>query len=198
MASADAGAVHTVADDLAAFQAAAAFVIDRLEGGARIVDDTGGTTKWGISQRAYPDVDIVSLTREHALRLYRADYWQRMRCYDLPRPVALAVFDAAVNMGVVQAARLLQKTLKIREDGIVGPRTVAEVLRVDPVELVACYLGERLRFYRLLAESKPGVYRTSLNGWSNRVCRVGVECGRWAGIPEPTPADVRRSLGGVA
>lgn len=168
-----------IGDDLAVFQAAAALVVDRLEGGGELVHDTGGATRWGISQRAYPDVDIEGLTHEHALRLYRADYWQRMRCYDMPRPIALAVFDTAVNLGQPQAARLLQRVVGVVQDGVVGPRTIQAVRGVAPDALVARLLGARCRFYRNLADSRPGVYLTSLDGWMNRVCTIAVEAGKW-------------------
>ena len=47
-------------------------IIERViesEGGSRITkdpSDAGGTTKYGISQRAYPDLDIESLTERDA------------------------------------------------------------------------------------------------------------------------------------
>ena len=70
------------------------------EGG--LVDDgsdPGGLTKFGISQRAYPNLDIRELTIEGAKALYRKDYWNRFSCDKLPPGIALLVFDAAVNQG---------------------------------------------------------------------------------------------------
>ncbi|MFX6884101.1 glycosyl hydrolase 108 family protein, partial [Acinetobacter baumannii] len=39
--------------------------------------DPGGETQWGISKRAYPNVNIRDLTREQAKAIYRRDVWQR-------------------------------------------------------------------------------------------------------------------------
>ena len=55
-----------------AFAACCSFVIDRLEGGSREVTDSGGLTKFGISQRAFPGVDIRALTREAAVEASEA------------------------------------------------------------------------------------------------------------------------------
>ena len=36
--------------------------------------DPGGETKWGISKRSYPHLDIQSLTRDDAKVIYRRDF----------------------------------------------------------------------------------------------------------------------------
>ena len=38
--------------------------------------DPGGETKYGISKRAYPAVDIRNLTLEAAKAIYKRDYWR--------------------------------------------------------------------------------------------------------------------------
>ena len=38
-------------------------------------DDRGGMTKFGISQRAHPELDIPNLTKEEAKQVYFEDYW---------------------------------------------------------------------------------------------------------------------------
>ena len=78
--------------------------------------DPGGLTKYGISQRAYPNLDIRRLTMDEAIELYRRDYWNPVHGTDLPASLALLVFDSAVNQGVGTAARLLQKAVGVAED----------------------------------------------------------------------------------
>ncbi len=174
----DAAAIPTVADDLATFQAAADLVI-QLEGGDRLCEDMGGLTKFGISQRAYPNLDIRSLDRAAAEQIYRADYWLKVRAHQLPPALALALFDTAVNVGPGRAARLLQRTLRVPEDGLIGAQTIGAARAFKPQsELVGRFLARRCRYYRVLAENRPGVYRPYLDGWVARVCRVAVEAGR--------------------
>lgn len=96
------------------------------EGG--LVDDPrdpGGLTNFGISQRAYPKVDIRGLTKLKAAEIYHADYWLPIRGDELPEAVAIVLFDMAVNMGKDRAVRLLQRALNIPQDGMLGPRTIA-------------------------------------------------------------------------
>lgn len=65
--------------------------------------DPGGETKWGISKRAHPELDIKNLTPEQALEIYGRDYWDRCMCDSIPFPYNVAVFDTAVNCGVSRA-----------------------------------------------------------------------------------------------
>ncbi|KWT77357.1 glycosyl hydrolase 108 family protein [Candidatus Magnetominusculus xianensis] len=62
------------------YTAAVRFVLDAEGGYVNDPDDPGGETKYGISKRAYPSLDIKSLTIEDAKRLYRRDYWGRASC----------------------------------------------------------------------------------------------------------------------
>lgn len=61
-------------------------------------DDPGGETKYGISKRSYPDLDIPSLSVEDAKRIYKKDYWDKLG--DVPSHLREAAFDGAVNQGV--------------------------------------------------------------------------------------------------
>lgn len=166
----------------AAFGHCVTYVVDVCEGGDCLVNDTGGTTRWGISKRAHPDVDIVNLTREGAYRIYEERYWRQIGADKLPRGLDLLVFDAAVNMGCITAVRMLQKVLRVNEDGIMGPRTVNAVRAYVPQsELRALYNELRLRSYIELARSKP-IYQQYLHGWSCRVMRLADEAGRIGGL----------------
>ncbi len=80
--------------------------------------DPGGLTKYGISRRAYPDLDIRRLTMDEAIELYRRDYWNPVHGTDLPASLALLVFDSAVNQGAGTAVRLLQKAVGVTEDEV--------------------------------------------------------------------------------
>src|SRR5690349_3209449 len=81
-------------------------------------------TKYGISARQYPDEDIANLTEERAAFLYRRDYWTPVCGDELPWPLCLFVFDAAINQGVPAATRMLQEALKVRVDGEIGAQTL--------------------------------------------------------------------------
>ena len=99
---------------------------DRIEGGYSSDKDdkgnwTGGKvgrgalkgTKFGISAAAYPDIDIIALTRAKAISLYKKDYWTPIGADKLDPPIALAAFDCAVNMGIGRTRAFLADTAKL-------------------------------------------------------------------------------------
>lgn len=63
-------------------------------------NDPGGETKYGISKRANPSVDIFNLTKEQAGQIYLRDYWHKVGCDNYEANLAICIFDAAVNVGV--------------------------------------------------------------------------------------------------
>src|ERR1700730_15046728 len=70
--------------------------------------DPGGETKWGISKRAYPNLDIANLTPDQASDIYARDYCLAAGCDPLPLPYCTVVFDSAVNHGVSTATGWLR------------------------------------------------------------------------------------------
>lgn len=128
--------------------------------------DPGLETKFGISKRAYPSLDIKALTLAEAKAIYRRDYWDRARCGDLPPGVAFDVFDAAVNSGPGQAIRWLQRAVGVADDGVVGPITLAAVKRLDPEVLQARYTGQRLEFMTRLSG-----WDAFGRGWARRIAQ---------------------------
>lgn len=127
--------------------------------------DPGGETNFGISRRAYPHENIAGMTLERAQFLYHRDYWQPCRCEDLPPLIAIELFDAAVNSGVGQAVRWLQRALGVADDGAIGPLTLSAAASSGATAaLCARMLGERLAFASSLS-TWPSFGR----GWARRI-----------------------------
>lgn len=140
----------------------------RMEGGYTLdPNDPGGETNFGISKRAYPNVDIKNLTVDAAKAIYERDYWQACRCDELPTPFAIAVFDAAVNQGVNRAKRLLQIALEVKVDGIIGDITIAAAFKATK-STVKRFLAERLAAYIRTIVDNPKLQVFAVN-WSYRV-----------------------------
>ncbi len=135
-----------------------------LEGGyVNNPADPGGETKFGISKRSYPDLDIVNLTVDQAKAIYLAKYWTPASCDSLPWPVNCLLFEVDVNTGAGTGNRLLQAALHVAADGIIGPGTERAAQLADRRELVA-------RFQALLGvhyASLPGAGQF-LEGWLYR------------------------------
>lgn len=108
--------------------------------------DPGGETKFGISKRTYPDEDIKNLTVVRAKEIYRKDFWLKAQCDKMPTSVAYAVFDAAVNSGISQSIKWLQRALGVSADGVVGSQTLGAIDKANSEALLARFLGHRLSF----------------------------------------------------
>ncbi len=130
--------------------------------------DPGGETNFGISKRTYPQEDIRFLTLEQAKELYKRDYWDAIRADDLPYPINILIFDAAVNQGKKAAVRMLQEALKIKVDGVIGQQTIkAAVAASDSV--CADYLAIRAVRY-------AGTYQFQRfgRGWMRRLFHLAL------------------------
>ncbi len=121
-------------------------IILKIEGGyVNDPADAGGETNYGISKRSYPQEDIKGMTPARATEIYRRDFWLP-ECDALPWPLALYVFDVAVNSGASRARSFLP---------------------ASPDE----YLWKRAAFYTGLVRKK----RTNLKflaGWINRLVEI--------------------------
>lgn len=130
--------------------------------------DPGGVTKYGISKRSYPTVDIENLTREDATDIYKRDWW--LPTYDQikSQTIATKLLVLGVNMGTKEAIVCLQRALRatdgrvLVEDGQLGFRTMSEINMVDPQILLAAFKSEAAGHYRLI--DNPA----EIAGWLNR------------------------------
>ena len=134
--------------------------------------DPGGATKFGISARAYPGLDIATLTRDAAVKIYWSEWWLRFGFAQLPAAVAAKTFDLAVNMGAANAIECLQRALRacgfpVGEDGALGPATALASRRADPAALMAALRSELAAHYRMVASNHIGG-ADFLKGWLNR------------------------------
>ena len=114
--------------------------------------DPGRRTRWGISSRAHPDIDLDLLTREKAILFYRAAYWEKARCEALPWPLSLVLFDGAVQHGIIPATRFLQTALRVEVDGVIGPETIAAARSAPAPDVVTETLARRAVLYATLHE----------------------------------------------
>lgn len=82
-------------------------IVIGVEGGySNDPNDPGGETMFGISKRAYPNLDIKALTLDDARAIYLRDYWRPAGCDQIEDDaLAILVFDAAVNQGVTRALK---------------------------------------------------------------------------------------------
>lgn len=148
-------------------------------------DDPGGPTNLGVTQatltvarRRHPDLRLPervgSLTRAQAREIYLRDYWRPSHCEDMPAPVALVVFDMAINHGTGAAIRILQRSLRVKDDGAFGPKSRAALDDAMLNGLLIEMAAQRQVFYAALP-----TFATFGLGWARRMQRINWEAGRW-------------------
>jgi lysozyme family protein len=126
--------------------------------------DPGGETKFGISKRAYPGEDINGMTIERAKAIYLRDYWGPSGCDAVPPELKFHLFDMAVNSGVKQAIKTLQRAIGAFEDGALGPKTLQAIQSMPEARIVARFNGCRLAFMASL-----DTWPTFGKGWARRI-----------------------------
>ena len=89
------------------FDKCVAFVLDREGNYSNNAADPGGETKFGISKKAFPHLDIKNITQEQAVEIYKAVYWDTIHGDDLEWPLDAIAFDTCVNQGRGVATSLL-------------------------------------------------------------------------------------------
>ena len=148
-------------------------VIEKEGGYVNDPKDPGGETKYGISKRAFPRVDIKSLTKEDAKKIYKDNYWIPSKAESIPENLRHIYFDMCVNFGMRGAGRVLQRACngknknKIEVDGRVGKKTIAACKNLEP---------DRLRSYRVLKFGHIVYKNVSMEkfwyGWYKRALEV--------------------------
>lgn len=141
--------------------------------------DPGGMTNLGVTKQTYEDwighpvteKIMRSLTFSHVRALYKAKYWDMVKCDDLPQGLDLCVFDFAVNAGPNRAARYLQKLVGAEADGQIGPKTLSlttQFIRGNGRDYaVMSYQDSRREYYKLLK-----TFPTFGKGWLRRVSEI--------------------------
>ncbi len=166
----------------AAFENALARTL-RFEGGLSWhKDDNGGITNMGISLRFLRSVQpeateeaIRTMTHETAKELYYKYFW--LPAYDtMPEDAACRVFDMSVVSGPVQAAKCIQRALlacghAIKDDGIIGNKTMAAIRTTKPELLLPALRSEMAAHFRCIVARDPSQH-VFLDGWLKRAYSV--------------------------
>ena len=136
--------------------------------------DPGGATMKGVTLATYrqwkPGAtkdDLRRITDDELGRIYRRGYWDIVKGDDLPAGLDLVAFDAAVNSGPSRGAKLLQAGLGIKQDGKIGPLTIAAAAKADAPAAINRACDARLGFLRSLK-----TWGTFGKGWTRRVSDV--------------------------
>jgi len=149
---------------VAKFEDAIGVVLENEGGYVNDPKDPGGETKYGISKRSYPNLDIKNLTIDTAKGIYFHDFWKFTGVVN--QAVATKIFDAYVNMKH-SAIKIAQQLLNITADGFYGPKTETALNAEDPALFLSRYRIALAQHYIEIARAHPEQAKF-LQGWLKR------------------------------
>jgi lysozyme family protein len=133
--------------------------------------DPGGETKYGVAQKANPEILVRYLDLEGAMRIYYEKYWLKGRCDDMPFPLSAMHFDGCINHGVGRANKIIQEAVGVEDDGVIGNQTLSAINAADQQNIISSISSIRTEFYHEIVERKQS-QQVFLNGWLGRISRV--------------------------
>ena len=128
--------------------------------------DPGGETKWGISKRSYPKLNIKTLTIEQAKEIYLNDFWNVIDGDSLQRPIAFQLMDFAINSGPETSIRYLQRALGVADDGYFGPISKKAMKDMSQTDMIMRLNAERLEYMTKLSN-----WPNASRGWARRIAK---------------------------
>lgn len=135
--------------------------------------DPGGRTAFGIIQTEYTkwrkknglsNRDVWKITVDEKETIYYENYWEPLRCEELPVGTDFVMFDYGVNSGLGRAIKHAQAVLDLSVDGKYGPKTFEALKNADPVKFINDLDNKRLSFLQNLS-----TWSVFGKGWKNRV-----------------------------
>ena len=130
--------------------------------------DPGGATMWGVTEKVARQHGYMGDMRDYpvfeAKLVYRSTYWDACRCDELPDAVRFDVFDGAVNSGVGQSIKWLQRSVGVQDDGVIGMKTLLACTLLAGATVQARYNGHRLEFMTNLK-----TWSAFGGGWARRI-----------------------------
>lgn len=133
--------------------------------------DPGGETNLGITKRTWAkwlgrdinEGEMKELTPEDVAELYKKEYWDRLKCDNLPTGLDFFCFDWGVNSGTGRSAKALQRIISVAQDGAIGPKTLRALEDHNAKEVVDLMHSRRQEFYENLT-----TFETFGKGWTRR------------------------------
>lgn len=142
-------------------------------------NDLGGATnkgvtlknfqKWRNAQMTTDDLKII--TDEEVCEIMKVMYWDKCHADRIEKQsIANAIVDWVWCSGISGIKRV-QKILNVKQDGIIGPKTLFALNNKDSVLIFHEIIKEREKFLTELTIKRPQ-NKIFLNGWLRRVSSI--------------------------
>jgi len=171
-------------------------VVAREGGFVDHVNDSGGATRWGITEAVARkhgyNGSMTSLPEWKAFEVYDFAYWQPLKLDQIALisdELAAYLFDYGVNSGLKRSAKTLQRVLNVlnrggkdysdlKEDGLIGSKTIEAITALinsrgdDGIKVLTEAINAmRISFLINLSERKESQESFTF-GWLKRVVEL--------------------------
>jgi lysozyme family protein len=147
-------------------------------------DDPGGETYKGVARKihskwsGWTTVDMLkrqpgfpsNLDKDAELQeaiadFYRVTFWDKMKGDDISnQSVANSIFDFGVNAGMGTSASLAQMVIGAQTDGVIGPKSIAELNAFNSEHFLAAFTVAKIARYVSIVKKRP-TSRKYFYGW---------------------------------
>lgn len=110
--------------------------------------------------------DSDKLSTVDIKKVYYDEFWARIRSVPIDA-LRIKLFDAAVNVGVGRAIKMLQRSIDVIDDGIIGPKTIQKIKDIGLAKISVLFTNELEKFY-IWQTFKDKSQQVFLKGWLRR------------------------------
>lgn len=136
--------------------------------------DPGGRTNQGVIQREFsawlkkngkPNRDVFTMTNAERDTIYWENYGAKIMFNDLPPGIDIVILDGAINSGVGQSIKWVQRCLGVSATGVMGNITLQAIYNYPDIDdLIAKVCARRMLFLKSLK-----TFYHFGGGWTSRV-----------------------------
>lgn len=170
---------------MSSFECAFAYTLGNEGGYVDDPSDTGGPTKWGITQKSLSEYltfkvsprDVQDLTLSTAKSFYMTKYWLPLSCNKMAdEGIAIAIFDTGVLYGVGEAGILTQDAINlcgvgIVADGKMGPKTIVKLNQITRASFLENLITLIMHRIDTVIKYNP-IDEKFRQGWENRASKL--------------------------
>lgn len=147
-------------------------------------DDPGGETYKGVARKIFSkwdgwvkidmlkrqsgfpaNLDKDAELQEAIADFYRVTFWDKMKGDEIfDQSVANSIFDFGVNAGIGTSASLAQMVIGAKTDGVIGPKSIAELNAFNAEHFLAAFTVAKIARYVSIVK-KRSASRKYFYGW---------------------------------
>ncbi len=106
-------------------------------------------------------------------KIYKKQYWDRARLDEVrDQKIADEIFVFGVNAGMERAIKKAQEVVGVKQDGIVGPKTLKALNNFDADLFDVMFDVEEVKYYKELIAKNSERFKRFEKGWINRAKTV--------------------------